>query len=53
MLANRRSVPTAARDKKPSSTEILGRYCWCAPILHRFVFCTNRFVHAVMLSQLV
>jgi IMP dehydrogenase/GMP reductase len=27
MLANRRSVPTAARDKKPSSTEILGRYC--------------------------
>lgn len=27
MLANRRSVPTAARDKKRSSTEILGTYC--------------------------
>lgn len=26
MLANRRSVPTVARDKKRSSTEILGKY---------------------------
>jgi hypothetical protein len=31
MLANRRSVPTAARDKKPSSTEILGTYCRHVP----------------------
>ncbi|PSN35609.1 hypothetical protein C0J52_24480 [Blattella germanica] len=27
VLANRRSVPAAARDKKRSSTEILGTYC--------------------------